>query len=108
MMRSKKTFGALLVSTLLLGASACGSGGSSGGSSSGGNYPSGPIEIIAPADPGSGFDTMARAIAEAGKSEDLVDAPMTVQNRPGGLGVSAVTAMVENAKGKDNQIQIGS
>lgn len=72
------------------------------------NYPSGAIEVVAPADPGSGFDSTARAIAEVLQKDKLVDAPLTVQNRPGGLGVTALNAMVQQNKGRDDVIQIGS
>jgi putative tricarboxylic transport membrane protein len=49
-------------------------------------FPSGPIEIIAPASPGGGWDSTARVIQSVLQSQGIVKAPVTVVNRPGGGG----------------------
>lgn len=50
------------------------------------SFPSGPIEIIAPASPGGGWDTTARVIQSVLQGQGLVKVPVTVVNRPGAGG----------------------
>jgi putative tricarboxylic transport membrane protein len=49
-------------------------------------FPSGPIEIIAPASPGGGWDSTARVIQSVLQSQGIVKVPVTVVNRPGAGG----------------------
>lgn len=72
------------------------------------DYPKGPVTVTAPAEPGSGWDTTARALVEALQKEDIVSTPLPVQNRPGGTGCSWITSMMQQEKGKDDQIAITS
>lgn len=46
-----------------------------------------PIELIAPATPGGGWDTTARVLAKALQDEKIIAQPITVVNKPGGSGV---------------------
>lgn len=69
---------------MVLALSACSSGGSSGGSEK--DYPTGNIEIVAPATPGGGWDATARAMQKALDDNDLVKNNMNVVNKPGGGG----------------------
>lgn len=46
-----------------------------------------PIELIAPATPGGGWDTTARVLAKALQDEKIITQPITVVNKPGGSGV---------------------
>lgn len=73
-----------------------------------GDYPSGPVTVSAPAEPGSGWDTTARAITESLQKEKIVSTPLPVQNRPGGTGCTWMTSMMEQEKGKDDQIAVTS
>src|SRR5690625_5022612 len=50
-------------------------------SGEGGDYPKGPVTVTAPAEPGSGWDTTARAMVEALQTEDIVSTPLPVQNK---------------------------
>lgn len=50
--------------------------------------PTKPIEIIAPAGPGGGYDLLARTMQKALTEEKLVDQPILVTNKPGGGGAS--------------------
>lgn len=50
------------------------------------SFPSGPIEIIAPASPGGGWDTTARVIQSVLTSQGIVKVPVNVVNRPGAGG----------------------
>lgn len=71
-------------------------------------YPSGPITMTAGANPGSGFDITIRAVVEALQKERLIDAPLPVQNRPGNSGADFLATMVEQYKGKDNEVSVTS
>lgn len=50
--------------------------------------PTKPIEIIAPAGPGGGWDLLARTMQKVLTEEKLVDQPILVTNKPGGGGAS--------------------
>jgi putative tricarboxylic transport membrane protein len=49
-------------------------------------YPARPLEIVAPANPGGGWDALARTINRALEVEKLYPQPMSVLNKPGGGG----------------------
>ena len=97
--------GAVLASLALV-ATGCGNKAQAPGES--GDYPKGPVTVTAPAEPGSGWDTTARALVESLQKEDIVSSPLPVQNRPGGTGCSWMTSMMQQEKGKDDQIAITS
>lgn len=97
--------GAVLAAVALV-ATACGNKAQAPGE--GEDYPKGPVTVTAPAEPGSGWDTTARALVEALQKEDIVSSPLPVQNRPGGTGCSWLTSMMQQEKGKDDQIAITS
>jgi len=61
--------------------------------------PQRPIEIIAPAGPGGGWDLLARTVQKALTEEKLVDKPILVTNKPGGGGAAGWTYL----KGKAGQ-----
>ncbi|HEU5045201.1 MAG TPA: tripartite tricarboxylate transporter substrate-binding protein [Nocardioidaceae bacterium] len=88
----------------------CGSSNASSGDSGSGdsNYPSQPVTLTAPADPGSGWDTTARALVEAMDKEDLADSPIPVQNRTGATGCVWLGQMVNAHKGDDYNIAVTS
>ncbi|WP_236865025.1 tripartite tricarboxylate transporter substrate binding protein [Brevibacterium daeguense] len=106
-MISRFTVGTAAVASLALALTGCGDSGG-GSASGGGNYPSKPINVNAPAEPGSGWDTTARAMVQVLEEEGIVDVPLPVQNKPGGTGCSWLTEMINNHQGKDDQIAISS
>lgn len=61
-------------------------GACSNSTSSGGEFPSENIEIIAPASPGGGWDLTARSVQKILTDNELVDANINVNNKPGGGG----------------------
>ena len=63
-------------------------------------YPSKPLEIVAPANPGGGFDALARAISRSLDTEKLYPAPNSVLNKPGAGGAIGFAYM--QMKAKDN------
>ncbi len=63
-----------------------------------GAYPEKPVELIAPANPGGGWDLTCRMSAKVLKEAGLVTQPITVVNKPGGFGVVAMTDIVRNRR----------
>jgi putative tricarboxylic transport membrane protein len=72
------------------------------------NYPAEPVTLTAPAEPGSGWDTTARALAETMQKEDVTDTPIPVQNRTGATGCVWHQAMVNDYTGDPYQIAVTS
>ena len=93
-----------------LALAACGQSGGGTDTAAGGSgtYPSGPVKIIAPADPGSGWDLTARAVAADLAKERIVTTPLPVENRPGAVGTVFLAEMVEQQGGKDDTIAVTS
>jgi putative tricarboxylic transport membrane protein len=71
-------------------------------------YPSGPVTMTAGANPGSGFDITIRAVVDALEKEHIVNVPLPVQNRSGGIGAVFLATMVEQYRGKDDQVSVTS
>jgi putative tricarboxylic transport membrane protein len=59
--------------------------------------PQRPIEIIAPAGPGGGWDLLARTMQKALTAEKLVNKPIIVTNKPGGGGATGWTYLKNKA-----------
>ncbi len=71
-------------------------------------YPTKAIDIMAPANPGGGFDTTARLIQKALTDEKLVTVNVSVSNKPGAGGVTGMTEIIKNSKGNPyNLIVVG-
>ncbi|HMM19750.1 MAG TPA: tripartite tricarboxylate transporter substrate binding protein [Selenomonadales bacterium] len=96
----------LLVVTMVL---AAGCGGEKKEAASGeSKAPTKPITIIAPNGAGSGWDLTARSVAQVLTEKKFVTVPMPVENRAGGGGVVALSHMVENLKGNDQNLIVYS
>jgi putative tricarboxylic transport membrane protein len=59
--------------------------------------PQRPIEIIAPAGPGGGWDLLARTMQKVLTEEKLVSQPVVVTNKPGGGGATGWTYLKNKA-----------
>jgi putative tricarboxylic transport membrane protein len=59
------------------------------------------IEIVVGTNPGTGFDRTARVLQSVWKEEHLIDAPVTVLNKPGGAGVIAYHYIGQRARVAD-------
>ncbi len=77
------------------------------GNSEGAAYPSRPLEIVAPANPGGGWDAMARTINRVLEIEKLYPQPMAVLNKPGGGGAVGM-AYINMKKGDDYELVVYS
>jgi len=105
----KKKIGIALAVLGVLAGSGCGDAFDTSTEKTGsGSYPSKPITLTAPAEPGSGWDTTARAMAEAMEKEGLADTALPVQNRTGATGCVWLDQMVNDHAGDPNQIAVTS
>jgi len=77
------------------------------GMSEGANYPSRPLEIIAPAGAGGGWDTLARTIDRSLEVEKLYPQPISVVNKVGGGGAVGL-AYIFQKKGDDYELIVYS
>jgi putative tricarboxylic transport membrane protein len=76
-------------------------------SGEGAAYPSRPLEIVAPANPGGGWDAMARTINRTLEVEKLYSQPIAVLNKPGGGGAVGM-AYMNMKKGDDYELVVYS
>ena len=75
--------------------------------SEGADYPSRPLELIAPAGAGGGWDTLARTINRSLEVEKLYPQPMSVINKVGGGGAVGL-AYIFQKKGDDYELIVYS
>jgi putative tricarboxylic transport membrane protein len=76
-------------------------------SSAAAEYPTRPLEIVAPANPGGGWDAMARTINRVLEIEKLYPQPMSVLNKPGGGGAVGM-AYINMKKTDDYELVVFS
>src|SRR5690606_9490626 len=72
---------------------ACGGQGDGGGGAKLKNYPNRNIEVGAAGEPGGGVDIFSRASQQSLKEEELFTKSMTITNRGGGGGNTAMAAL---------------
>jgi putative tricarboxylic transport membrane protein len=75
--------------------------------SEGADYPSRPLELIAPAGAGGGWDTLARTIDRALEVEKLYPQPISVINKVGGGGAVGLSYIFQK-KGDDYELIVYS
>lgn len=100
MSKWKGRAGAALCGIGLL-AAACGGGtgapAATGGGAARAEYPTKPIDIMAPANPGGGFDSTARIVQKALTDEKIVSVNVTVSNKPGAGGTVGMAELIKNS-----------
>ncbi len=97
MFKKRLTF-VSLVSILAIVLAAC---------SSTASYPAKPLEIIAPAGAGGGWDTLARTVNMALEQEKIYTQPMSVLNKTGGGGAVGLS-YINSKKGDDYELIVYS
>lgn len=73
-----------------------------------GDYPWGPVTMTAGANPGSGFDLTIHAVVDSLQAEHIVNVPLPIENRPGASGADFLATMVEQLRGRDDQVSVTS
>ena len=105
--RARRTLATATVSTAALLLSSCNAFNTDAQQSEQ-DYPTQPVTLTAPAEPGSGWDTTARALAQAMEREDITDTALPVQNRTGATGCVWHEQMVSDYSGDPYQIAVTS
>jgi len=82
---------------------ACGQ--TAGGGDSAGTYPQARLSIMAPADPGGGWDETARALQQSIREAKLGKGA-EVYNVPGAGGTLGLSQLVSKQRGKDDQLMV--
>ena len=93
---------AATVSAIALGA--CGS--TAGGGSEDAEYPSERLSIMAPADPGGGWDETARALQAAIRASRMSEQGAEVHNVPGAGGTLGLSQLATKQQGDPNQLMV--
>jgi putative tricarboxylic transport membrane protein len=69
-------------------------------------FPTKPVTIIAPANPGGGWDQTARMMQQALLAEKIVSVPVEVVNRPGAGGTIGLAELVTANRGDPHAIMV--
>lgn len=97
---------AALAAGLLVLSGCSGTGTGSGGENQAADFPTDAIEIMAPADPGGGYDMTARSIGKALSEGGVIDSGTEVYNVPGGSGTVGLTQFVTENAGNPHQLMV--
>ena len=102
------TMAAALAVVLAMVAAGCGNKAdtSGGGGGQAANWPQRDLRIMAPADPGGGWDTTARVMSQAMTQSKAVDKGIEVYNVPGAGGTIGLSQLSSKQAGKSNQLMV--
>ncbi len=107
-MKMKTGIMAILLSSLLVVTTACGGSDSASNAESDGKWtPSKPIEVVAPAGAGGGWDTTARTVSKVMEEQKIIEERMAVVNKPGGGG-SVGWSYINSKKGDNHTMFVTS
>jgi putative tricarboxylic transport membrane protein len=81
-------------------------GGGGGGGGDSASYPSSRVEIMAPADPGGGWDETARALQQSIRDSKLSGKGVEVYNVPGAGGTLGLSQLASKDKGDPHQLMV--
>lgn len=111
-MKRSRTSLLVLLALFALLAAACGGGNTgagapataAGSAKAVSDYPTKPVDVMAPANPGGGFDLTARLFAKALTDEKLVSQNVTVSNKPGAGGTVGMAELIKNSAGDPHKL----
>ena len=103
------TMAAVLALALAAVVAGCGnkadtSGGGGGGGAA--NWPDRDLRLMAPADPGGGWDGTARAMSQAMTEARSIDKGVEVYNVPGAGGTIGLSQLASKYSGKSNELMV--
>jgi putative tricarboxylic transport membrane protein len=81
-------------------------GGGGGGGGDEASFPSSRVEIMAPADPGGGWDSTARALQQSIRDAKLSAKGVEVYNVPGAGGTLGLSQLASKDKGDPHQLMV--
>ncbi|MBE1491629.1 Bug family tripartite tricarboxylate transporter substrate binding protein [Plantactinospora soyae] len=94
------------VPLLALGATACAKDGDGGGDATAAKYPTKTIQLMAPAAPGGGWDSTARALQKTLTEGKLVTESVEVTNVTGAGGTLGLSQLVTKNRGDAHQLMV--
>ena len=108
-MRTHHLVAAMVVLALVAGG--CGNKAETDGSGAGGggsaeNWPQRDLRIMAPADPGGGWDSTARVMGDVIRKAKVVDKGVEVYNVPGAGGTIGLSQLSSKHSGKSNELMV--
>jgi putative tricarboxylic transport membrane protein len=104
--RARVLVALLLPAVLLLAACGAADRGGSSGSTDSGSFAKSRLSIMAPADPGGGWDETARAIQKSARDAKLASSGVEVYNVPGAGGTIGLSQLVTKHQGQRNQLMV--
>jgi len=72
----------------------------------GSSWPRRDVRLLAPADPGGGWDTTAREVARVLERGEVIDKGVEVYNVPGAGGTIGLAQLASKRKGRSDQIMV--
>jgi putative tricarboxylic transport membrane protein len=100
----KRAAAACAAAVFAIAIAACGS--TAGGESGGGEFPSARMSIMAPADPGGGWDETARAFQQAVREGKVSAKGAEVYNVPGAGGTLGLSQLATKHRGKPTELMV--
>ena len=79
---------------------------SGGGGGAAADWPQRDLRIMAPADPGGGWDSTARVMSQAMKQGKVIDKSIEVYNVPGAGGTIGLSQLSSKQSGKSNELMV--
>jgi putative tricarboxylic transport membrane protein len=104
------TMAAVLALALAAVVAGCGNkadtSGGGGGGGGAANWPDRDLRLMAPADPGGGWDGTARAMSQAMTEAKVIDKGVEVYNVPGAGGTIGLSQLASKYSGKSNELMV--
>ena len=100
------TMAAMLALTLALAAGCGNKAETDGGGGGAANWPDRDLRLMAPADPGGGWDGTARAMSQAMSEAKVIDKGIEVYNVPGAGGTIGLSQLASKYSGKSNELMV--
>ena len=101
------TMAAVLALTLAAVVAGCGNkADTEGGGGEAANWPQRDLRLMAPADPGGGWDGTARAMSQAIQDGKVIDKGVEVYNVPGAGGTIGLSQLASKQAGKSNELMV--
>ena len=91
---------------LALALAGCGNKADEGGGGGAADWPQRDLRIMAPADPGGGWDTTARVMSQALTQSKAIDKGAEVYNVPGAGGTIGLSQLTSKHAGKSNELMV--
>jgi putative tricarboxylic transport membrane protein len=100
------TMAAALAVVLAAAAGGCGNKADTGGGGEAASWPDRDLRLMAPADPGGGWDGTARAMSKAMSDAKVIDKGIEVYNVPGAGGTIGLSQLASKHSGKSNELMV--